>query len=440
MSPKSWHIYFNRANTYKKIKKYDLAIKDYNDGIRVEPEVANIGYGEIAFIHLDMGNFDNAEEYMRKIADLQSKIEDKAGALENIGLIYLRQGKWKSALMHSKTINEMRNDLAWNWLFRAIAADKMGDINVAKAAYEKWVTLQKPSDKNFLEEYLPKSLHVYLNELPTTIVTTRTVPTLVSWRAPRKTRILSVGVGDFKDTAIPKIDYAESDARGFASLAKSSGIPEENISHLTNKDAYRNAITDALIKLKMAITDRSETAIFYFSGHGAPIVKNGKIVDAALIPYNARENSLEYTGIKISTLREMLSDTRGNWVVILDACFSGREGRSLMAKNIKGICVVPEGFTVAPKSTMNNWWITATSGDNFANDFPKEKSGLFTWYFLKALNGEKSVDANEDGLISVKEAFNWTKKEVCAVSAKSLGRLQVPELIGQGDTILTIPQ
>ena len=440
MSPKSWHIYFNRANTYKKIKKYDLAIKDYNDGIRVEPEVANIGYGEIAFIHLDMGNFDNAEEYMRKIADLQSKIEDKAGALENIGLIYLRQGKWKSALMHSKTINEMRNDLAWNWLFRAIAADKMGDINVAKAAYEKWVTLQKPSDKNFLEEYLPKSLHVYLNELPTTIVTTRTVPTLVSWRAPRKTRILSVGVGDFKDTAIPKIDYAESDARGFASLAKSSGIPEENISHLTNKDAYRNAITDALIKLKMAITDRSETAIFYFSGHGAPIVKNGKIVDAALVPYDARENSLEYTGIKISTLRELLSDTRGNWIVILDACFSGKEGRSLMTRNVKAIAVVPKKFNVVHGAEENLWWVTATSGDNFANDFPKENHGLFTYYFLRALNGEKSVDANEDGLISVKEAFNWTKKEVCAVSAKSLGRLQVPELIGQGDTILTIPQ
>ena len=190
----------------------------------------------------------------------------------------------------------------------------------------------------------------------------------------------------------------------------------------------------------MATTERSETAIFYFSGHGAPLIKNGKIVDAALVPYDARENSLEYTGIKISTLRELLSDTRGNWIVILDACFSGRKGRSLMAKNIKGLCVVPKDFTVAPKPTKNNWWITATSGDNFANDFPKENHGLFTYYFLKALNGEKSVDANEDGLISVKEAFNWTKKEVSAVSAKSLGRLQVPELIGKGDTILTIPR
>ena len=111
-----------------------------------------------------------------------------------------------------------------------------------------------------------------------------------------------------------------------------------------------------------------------------------------------------------------------------------------MAKNFKGITVVPKDFSVAPKSTKNSWWITATSGDNFANDFSKEKQGLFTHYFLKALNGEKGVDTNEDGLISLREAFAWTKNEVCAVSAKSLGRLQVPELIGQGDTILTIPQ
>jgi len=34
------------------------------------------------------------------------------------------------------------------------------------------------------------------------------------------------------------------------------------------------------------------------------------------------------------------------------------------------------------------------------------------------VDAKKSVDANEDGLISVKEAFNWTKKEVSAVSAK----------------------
>ncbi len=91
------------------------------------------------------------------------------------------------------------------------------------------------------------------------------------------------------------------------------------ITCITNEQATHSRITDSLIKLKMATTEKSVTAIFYFSGHVAPIVKNGKIVDSALVPYDARENSLEYTGIKISTLHEMLSDVRGNWIVILDA-------------------------------------------------------------------------------------------------------------------------
>ncbi len=262
----------------------------------------------------------------------------------------------------------------------------------------------------------------------------------VTWRAPKNVRILSVGIGSFKDSQIPQVKHARFDGQLFASFVKSSGVPEENINCLTNEDAYRSDITDALMKLKIATTEKSETAIFYFSGHGAPIVRDGKIVDSALVPYDARENSMEYTGIKVSTLHEMLSDVRGNWIIILDACFSGKEGRSLMVKNVKAISVVPKDFNVISKSGANTWWITATSGNNFANDFPKENSGLFTYYFLKALNAEGGVDSNRDGLISMQEAFNWTKKEVQAVSAKSLGRLQVPELIGEGDTILTIPR
>jgi len=279
-----------------------------------------------------------------------------------------------------------------------------------------------------------------IEKLKTITRTINNKTTNVSWRSPRNARLLVVGVGIFQDGSIQKLKNAAVDASNYSALILGSGVPNQNIIELFNEKATRSNITDAIVKIKMATTKRAETAIIYFSGHGAPIVKNGKIVDAVLVPYDARENSLEYTGIKLSTLREMLSDVRGNWIVILDACFSGKEGRSLMAKNVKAIVPVPKNFSVAPKPKRNTWWITATSGDNFANDFPKENSGLFTHYFLRALNGERGVDINEDGLISLAEVFKWTKKEVKAVSAKSLGRLQVPELIGKGDTILTIPR
>jgi tetratricopeptide (TPR) repeat protein len=415
--------YGNRGLAYAAKGKHDLAMRDLTEVIRLDPKNAAAYYNRgIAYAEKD--------EYNLAIRDCTEAIHldpKNAAAYNNRGWAYNKKGEYNLAIRdYNEAIHlDPKHTLAYE--NRGIAI---------RARDEKAETKLREAEKTRQRE----AAELNRAQRKVEVVAPRMKPTQVSWRAPGKTRILSVGVGNFKDTAIPRIDYAESDARGFASLAKSSGIPEENISHLTNKGACRNDITDALIKLKMATTESSETAIFYFSGHGAPLIKNGKIVDAALVPYDAGENSLEYTGIKISMLRELLSDTRGNWIVILDACFSGREGRSLMAKNIKGICVVPRDFTVAPKSTKNNWWITATSGDNFANDFPKENHGLFTYYFLKALNGEKNVDANEDGLISVKEAFNWTKKEVSAVSAKSLGRLQVPELIGKGDTILTIPR
>ena len=212
----------------------------------------------------------------------------------------------------------------------------------------------------------------------------------------------------------------------------------EKTTCLTNHDASRSDITNAIVKLKMATTENSETAVFYFSGHGAPVFAGGKIVDSVLVPYDAMESSLEYTGIKISMLQEMLAETRGNWIVIFDACFSGKGGRSLMARNVKNIAVVPNDFNIVPASDSNIWWVTSTSGDNFANEFPKKNHALFTWYFLRALKGETGVDVNEDGFISLREAFDWAKGEVVAVSAKSLGHLQVPELIGRGDVVLTV--
>ncbi len=261
-----------------------------------------------------------------------------------------------------------------------------------------------------------------------------------SWRAPSKTRAVSIGISQFKDSTIPKVNYATKDAQYITSFINSSGVPQENITCLTNSEASRSDILDALSKLKMATTNKSETAIFYFSGHGAPILEDGKIVDAALMPYDVTSTNIKYSGIRISNLKEMLSDTQGNWIVILDACFSGKEGRSFIDEDVKSIAVVPKDYKVSPEKKSDSYWLTSTSGDNFANSFPKKEQGLFTYYLVQALNGEKGVDQNEDGLITLEEAFDWTKNKVSSVSKKSLGKPQYPELTGKGNMILTMPQ
>ncbi|MEW5735585.1 MAG: caspase family protein [Thermodesulfobacteriota bacterium] len=259
------------------------------------------------------------------------------------------------------------------------------------------------------------------------------------WRAPSKARVLAIGAGEFEDSAIPALPGAGEDAFLVKEFALQAGVPEANITCVTGKGAGRANISDAIVKLRMATSDPSETAVLYFSGHGAPVIKDGKIVDAVLVPYDAREGSMEYTGLRVSSLADMISGAQGKWIVVLDACFTGKGERSVPPANVKGITVVPKGFNPVPGQAESAWWLTSTSGDSYANQLPETSQGLFTFYFLEALSGAEGVDANGDGLISLAEAFGWTRKNVLAISQKNLGRPQQPEMSGQGDIILTIP-
>ena len=255
----------------------------------------SVDYFQRGFRHYEKGNYDLAIHDLTEAIRRNQNDMEVHSAYSIRGYAYVDKGEYDLAIRdYNETIHlDPNHPHAYN--NRKIAI---------RARNEKAETKLREAEKARQREAAQrKAAELKRAQRKAEAAAPRMKPTQVSWRAPQKTRILSVGVGDFKDNAIPKIDYAESDALGFASLIRSSGIPEENISHLTNKDACRNDIIDALIKLKMATTESSETAIFYFSGHGAPIVKNGKIVDAALVPYDAGENSLEYTGIKISTLQ-----------------------------------------------------------------------------------------------------------------------------------------
>ena len=261
----------------------------------------------------------------------------------------------------------------------------------------------------------------------------------VLWRASKKARVVCVGISQYRDDAVQEVRHAANDAQAVSAFVRQAGVPEENVTVLTDEQATRSRIIEVLSQTRMATTEKSERAIFYFSGHGAPLIQDGKIHAGVIVPYDASVQDLENTCIKLDLIKEKIGDLPGSSIIILDACFSGKEGRSLTDKKLRAITVAPAPRIFVPEPKENSWWLSATSGDNFANDLPKESHGLFTYYLLRALSGEQGVDADEDGLITIKEAFVWTKDKVTSISAKSLGRLQVPELIGKGDTVLTIP-
>jgi len=261
----------------------------------------------------------------------------------------------------------------------------------------------------------------------------------VRWRNAARMRALIVGISDYQDPGLPRVKNGAADAVAMASFLRNAGVPTGQITTLTDRAATRNDIAAALRKLQTATLDLEDISMFFFSGHGAPIIEGGLAVESVLVPYDARESNLEDTGINLKTIWDRLKGARGTWIVILDSCFSGKPGRSILAQNLKGMAIIPkEGKGVQLPGNVS--WLTATSGDNYANDLPEGNNGIFTHYLLRAFQGEdQTVDGDRNGLISLREAFLWSKSQVEEVSAKSLGLTQIPELIGTGEIVVTMP-
>jgi hypothetical protein len=258
----------------------------------------------------------------------------------------------------------------------------------------------------------------------------------VKWNRAN-TYLLAVGVGGFSDPAIRKLEFPASDALRVGEFFRAAGVPAENITILSGPEATRNEILARLSKLRQQMDDQS-LGIFYFSGHGAPLIsytsesEQGEVKDAALVPYDARDTVLADTGISLSALRTRLTETGKEWIVILDACFSGKAGRSIMPAGVKGMVVMPTEIPSIQKSGV--CWLLATSGDNYANEHLVDQSGLFTHYLLQAMNAAPGADADRDGELTMHEVYDWTSEQVVKWS-RSQGLYQKPEMDAPQDRI-----
>lgn len=264
----------------------------------------------------------------------------------------------------------------------------------------------------------------------------------VAWLRAESTFVLSAGVGRFKDDTIPPLTCAESDARTFSKFCNQAGIPENNIKTIVAEECGRSEFLARLSEMRRKMTNPSDVGVIYFSGHGAPVLEQGRVKDAVLLSYDSREVALEDTGIKLSELQRKLGESNGKWIIVLDACFSGKAGRGIIPAGTKGLIVMPDRVPGFESQAGNVFLLAASSGDGYSNESPENSGGLFTVYLMQAMKGAPGVDGDQDGLISVREVFAWTDAKVRDVSARSLSRPQYPELLApdKKDIIFIMPK
>jgi hypothetical protein len=240
-----------------------------------------------------------------------------------------------------------------------------------------------------------------------------TPPKLVATPAPQDFALI-VGVEAYQDKELPQADFAERDARAVREHLVALGVPERNIKMLIGPDATKAKLLGTLHEWLGRNTNGKSKAYFYFSGHGAPDPQTGS---AYLVPWDGDATLLKETGVPLSQLYSDLSSLKASHsVAMLDACFSGAGGRSVIARGTRPLVSVLKMDNVPDNVTV----LAAASANQVGGTLKAQGHGLFTYYLLKAFHENKRKTA---------DIFAYLKPHV-EDEANRENRSQSPVLIG----------
>ncbi len=227
-----------------------------------------------------------------------------------------------------------------------------------------------------------------------------------------------VGIEKYRD--VVSAEYAAKDAQSIRDyLISAMKFKEENIRFALNERASRNDLIRYFnVELKNNV-EKDSLVFVYYSGHGAPDATTG---DTYIVPYDGDPNTIKDSGYSLKQLYEVLSKLPTNKIlVVIDACFSGAGGtRTLLAKGARPLVVSKD------TDTGNAIAITATGAGQISGTYDEKQHGLFTYYFLKGIQGE--ADINKDKEIMLSELYGYLKPEVIRKARKD-NRDQEPQIL-----------
>ncbi len=187
-----------------------------------------------------------------------------------------------------------------------------------------------------------------------------------------------VGVAEYQAHWIQDLVGFDANARGLSQLL-SPAWGEDHVRLLLNSEATKANVLEAVNWL-VSQEDNDDAVLFYFAGHGIP---------EYIAPHDA--DNLD-TFISTAELKSWLGALDSEKVVvIIDSCNAGSFNTALS----------DEGRVVLMSSQ--------TDEKSYTAEFGNERSGLFSYYILDALNEMEAADADGDHQISAEEIFGYAE-------------------------------
>jgi formylglycine-generating enzyme required for sulfatase activity len=258
----------------------------------------------------------------------------------------------------------------------------------------------------------------------------------------RTSHALLIGINQYQYQNIEKLEFAVKDIQAVREvLVGLYGFPAANVSMLTDAQATKGAITDALAALTNIERVHPEDRVFiYFSGHGQTVKTPDGGQKGFLLPVEAREklgetgNPADYLSscLPMNAIWDYLQMCPAKHVLLVtDACFSG-----LLAKNRAGD-EPPASWDLRILAGKKARQVLTAGG---AGEKTREQRDLGHGIFTYKLLEELRIRATAGKPIIAQELYAALKRSV----ANASGGRQTPILVNadeyDGEFLFMLPE
>lgn len=209
--------------------------------------------------------------------------------------------------------------------------------------------------------------------------------------------MVAVGVIDFADTRIPKLNYCVRDAEVLADYFKESTKDQMDITVLRNEEATKAGVLSSLERIRKSISP-DDTVIFYYSSHGIGD-ENG---NTYFITFDSNKDDLANTALPMKQIKAVAEGLGAkNIVMLFDTCHSGG-AKSLRQQNEKSF----DNIMLAAGKQTRLAMLTSSRTHETSVESPELQHGVFTYHLLQGIQG-KADNYPSDGKVSVTELFDY---------------------------------
>lgn len=215
---------------------------------------------------------------------------------------------------------------------------------------------------------------------------------------------LIVGIGNFKDTTIPKLRYSAKDAIEMKDmLVQNYGFKSENVKLLTDASATKQNILEALRDDWLPKNAKADDMILVFvSSHGTPANKSVESKNYVVL-HDTSKTSLYTSSISMDQICKLLRSrcNAKKLLVIADTCYSG----GLAIEGDNQVNLNPDEFVVA-----NSMLVVSSSDVNQKSwESRRYENGVFTRQLIESFKKHRNFNDFKEVFMDLQ---NKTAQEV----------------------------